>query len=654
MPDHTTSKDVKYLGRDFDSIKQGLVDFVKNYYPNTYNDFNEASPGMMFLELISYVGDTLNYYVDSQFKESLLLQATERRNILAIAAAMGYKPTVSVPSAVDLDLFQLIPSTGTGENAAPDMRYALYIQPGMQVQANLSELIENTYSTTRATLSGATVDFYIQEAVDFSVDTTDDPVEFTVYSIDNDGNPEYYLAKKKVRAVSALPQTQEVVVGAVEKFYKFKIPFTNDRNINEAPNFIGVDSIIDSDGNVWTEVPYLAQDTVFEAVENTQLNDPDAAVYSDEIPYLLKLKKVPRRFVTRILDDGIEVQFGSGISNSADEELLLTPENIGLNLPTGKIDVDQSIDPNAPGVTKSYGIAPSNTTLTVTYLVGGGTRSNVASNTITNLTAVDTNTLNFPQNIGTLNSTILNSLAVNNPTPAVGGRSQETIEEIRQKAIMQLSTQNRAVTREDYMIRALSMPPKFGSVSKVFITPDEQNNLLTSDNTDVVANPLAMNMYVLGYNSDKQLVNTNNAIKENLKTYLSQYRMLTDSVNLRNAYIVNLQVNFDIIPFRDQNANEVLLRCVQAVKKHFEIDRWQINQPIIHSDIISVLLGTRGVQTVTNLALKSLDDASLGYSNISYDVITATRNGITYPSLDPMIFEVKYPDNDIKGRIATY
>ena len=654
MPDHTTSKDIKYLGRDFDSIKQGLVDFVKNYYPNTYNDFNEASPGMMFLELVSYVGDTLNYYIDSQFKETLLLQATERRNVLAIAAAMGYKPYVSVPSTVELDLFQLMPATGTGENAEPDTRYALYIQPGMQVQANLSELVENTFTTQGGSPTETTVDFYIQEAVDFSVNTPDDPVEYTVYSIGADGNPEYYLAKKKLKAVSATVETQEVTVGAVEKFFKLKIPFQNNRTINEAPNFIGIHSIIDSDGNLWTEVPYLAQDTVFEAVENTQLNDPDASVYSAEIPYLLKLKKVPRRFVTRVLDDGIEVQFGAGISNSADEELLPTPENIGLNLPTGKIDVDQSIDPNTPGITKSYGIAPSNTTLTVTYLVGGGTRSNVASNTITNITAVDSNTASFPQNTGPLNSTILNSLAVNNPAAAIGGRSQETLEEIRQNAIKQLSTQNRAVTREDYMVRAMAMPPKFGSITKVFITPDEQNNLLTSDTTDTVSNPLAMNMYVLGYNSDKQLVVPNRAVKENLKTYLDHYRMLTDSVNIRDAFIVNMQVNFDIIPFGNENANEVLLRCVQAVKKHFEIERWQINQPIIHSDITSLLLATRGVQTVTNLTLKTLDDSSLGYSNISYDMITATRNGITYPSLDPMIFEVKFPDNDIKGRIATY
>jgi hypothetical protein len=646
MPQTDTSKKIEYLGRDFDTIKQGLVEFVKNYYPNTYNDFNEASPGMMFVELMAYVGDTLNYYIDSQFKESQLLQATERRNVLAIAAAMGYKPKVSVPSSVDLDIFQLMPATGTGENAKPDTRYALKIQPGMQAQAALTRLIgDNEYSANESDV----VDFYIQEAVDFSINTADDPIEYTVYSIDATGNPEYYLAKKSAKAVSATLLTQEEEVVGVQKFYKFKIPF-NDVN---TPNYIGIDSIVDSDGNIWTEVPYLAQDTVFEQITNTALNDPDAAVYSDEIPYLLKLKKTPRRFVTRILDDGIEIQFGSGISTSADEDLLPTPENIGLNLPTGKIDIDQSIDPNSPGITKAYGIAPSNTTLTVTYLVGGGTRTNVGSDQITNLTAVDTTTKGFPDT-GILNSTVLNSIACNNPKPAIGGRSQETLEEVRQNALKQLATQNRAVTRDDYMIRALAMPPKFGSVVKVFITPDEQNNLLTSDVNDTVSNPLAMNMYLLGYDANKNITTTNQAVKENLKTYISQYRMLTDSINLRDAFIVNIQVSFDIIPLRDRNANEVLLACVNAVEDFFAIDKWQISQPIQYSDIYNLLLQQPGVQTVTSVTINNLNDSSAGYSNITYGIKEATRNGILYPSLDPMIFEVKYPSKDIKGRVVNY
>ena len=204
------------------------------------------------------------------------------------------------------------------------------------------------------------------------------------------------------------------------------------------------------------------------------------------------------------------------------------------------------------------------------------------------------------------------------------------------------------------MIRALSMPPKFGSITKVFITPDEQNNLLTSDSNDVVRNPLAMNMYVLGYDSNKNLTSANTAVKENLITYLGQYRMLTDSINIRNAFIVNIQVNFDIIPLKDQNANEVLLRCITAVKRHFEVERWQVNQPISYGDIYNLLITTKGVQTVSNVYCTNLSDTSLGYSGIAYNILDATKSGIVYPSLDPMIFEVKFPDDNIKGRIANY
>lgn len=640
------SKDIRYIGRDFDSIKQGLIDFAKTYYPNTYNDFNEASPGMMFLELVSYVGDTLNYYIDSQLKESLILQATEKKNVLAIAAAMGYKPKVSVAASVDLDVFQLMPASSSGDTQVPDTRYALRINPGMRVKTTIDPLIPTI-------LEDPSVNFYVQDIVDFSIDTTDDPVIYTPYTIDSVTGTEYFLAKKKARAISAAPFTTTEVVGPATKFFKFKIPFDTSNSEN-TPDFIGIDSIIDSDGNTWTEVPYLAQDTIFEQITNTSFNDPDASVYSDEIPYLLKLKKIPRRFVTRLLDDGIEVQFGAGISTSQDNELLPTPDNIGVNLPTGKPDIDVAIDPNAPGITKAYGIAPSNTTLTITYLRGGGLRSNVGSGTLTTINGVDTNTLNFPLNTPVLNTTILNSIAVNNQYAAGGGRSQETLEEVRQNALKQLTSQNRAVTRDDYIIRTLSLPPRFGSVSKVFITPDEQNNLLTSETQDTVANPLAMNLYVLGYNSRKELTQCNLAVKENLKTYISHYRMLTDSINIRNAFIVNIQVNFDIIPLRDKNANEVLLKCIDAVKDFFNIDRWQINQPIILSDIYNVLLAQVGVQTVTRVNILNLSDEVLGYSNIYYGINEATRNGIIYPSLDPMIFEVKYKDNDIKGRIATY
>jgi len=624
----TTSKDIKYLGRDFDSLKRGLVEFTKTYYPDTYNDFNEASPGMMFVEMAAYIGDVLNYYIDSQFKETLLLHATERRNILSIAAAMGYKPKISVPSQVDLDVYQLFPASGSGEGIAHDLRYALRIPAGMRGRSTVGN-----------------IEFLVQEDVDFSVNNVYSPTEISVYTVDNNNAPNYYLAKKTVKAISAQPETVDVQVTGTQKFFKFQI---------EGENLIGIDSIVDADGNTWYEVPYLAQDTIFEKVVNTSYNDPDAAVYSEDTPYLMKLKRVPRRFVSRVIETGLEIQFGAGVSSSPDEELLATPENIGLKLPTGKDDIDVSIDPQSPIFTTAYGIAPSDTTLTVTYLVGGGIASNVPSNTITEVVAINANTNGFPSTTGVLNSNILNSVAINNPIAAVGGRSQETIDEVKQNTLAQFTSQNRAVTKEDYIVRAYAMPNVYGSVAKVFITPDEQSNIGTSEVNDTVANPLAMNMYVLGYTNEKQYIKINRAVKENLKTYLSQYRMLTDSINIRDAYIINIGVDFDIIALPNFNANEAILNCISLLKDFFQPDKWQINQPIIYGDIYNLLLKAKGVQTVTGVRIKNLNDELLDYSNVIYNIEAATRNGIIYPSLDPAIFEVKFPDNDIKGRIATF
>jgi len=622
------SKDIKYFGRDFDSLKKGLIEFARVYYPNTYNDFNEASPGMMFVEMAAYVGDVLNYYVDSQFKESLLLHATEKRSVMSIASAMGYKPKISVPSQVELDIFQLLPASGSGVDVAPDIRYALRIGSGMRGRSTANQ-----------------TEFLIQDAIDFSVDNIYSPTEFSVYTIDNNGAPNYFLAKKTVKAISAEPRVMDVVVDGTSKFFKFQLL---------GADLIGIDSIIDSDGHLWYEVPYLAQDTIFEKVANTSFNDPDAAVYSEDTPYLMKLKKVPRRYIVRTTDKGFEVQFGSGISSSPDEELLATPENIGLRLPTGKDDLDASIDPQAPIFTGAYGVAPSNTTLTVVYLAGGGVKSNVPSNTITDVVAITPHTGSFPLSTGALNANIINSVAINNPIAAVGGRNEETLDEVKQNTLASFTSQNRAVTKEDYIIRAYAMPNVYGSVAKVFITPDEQSNIGTSKAHDAVANPLALNMYVLGYNVDKQCTVLNRAVKENLKTYISQYKMLTDSINIRNAYIINIGVDFDIIPIPSFNANEVILSSISKLKEFFAIDKWQVNQPIIYGDIYNILLSVTGVQTVTAVRIKNLNDELAGYSDVYYYIESSTKSGIIYPSLDPAIFEVKFPDNDIKGRIATY
>ena len=625
------TKDIKYLGKDFDTLKQGLIEYAKNYYPNTYNDFNESSPGSLFIDLAAYVGDVLSYYIDSQFKENLVLYATERKNILAIANALGYKPKLSVPSLVTLDVFQLLPASGSGVNATADFRYGLKVAQGMEARAGQQDIT-----------------FRTQEEVDFTVNNAFSPIEVSVYSLDANGNPIYFLAKKQVKAISATTKTTDFVIGPSERFKKLQLTDV------DSP-IIGIESIVDNNGNTWYEVPYLAQDTIFEKVENTQYNDPDSTVYATEVPYLLKLKRIPKRYVSRTNEDGLEIQFGSGTSTAADEELLATPENIGLMLPTGKEDIDASIDPSNPLITSTYGLAPSNTTLTVTYLVGGGISSNVSSNTINDIVNSDLTQSTLPLNTPTLNTAIINSLAVNNPASAVGGKSEESVEEIRQNALAQLASQNRAVTREDYIVRAYAMPNTYGSVAKVFITPDEQNNISTSENLDdTVANPLAMNMFVLAYDNNKNLTQVNRAVKDNLKTYLSQYKMMTDSINIRDAYVINIGIDFDIVPLPNYNVNEVLLRCIQAMKDFFNIDNWQVNQPILYSDMFGALNDIDGVQSVSNIGIKNIYSSALGYSGVYYDIASATKNGIVYPSLDPSIFEIKYLDKDIRGKIVTY
>jgi len=623
--------DIKYVGRDFDSFKQGLIEFAKAYYPDTYTDFNEASPGSLFVDLAAYVGDVMSYYTDYNFRENFLQYAQEKRNLLAMAGAFGYIPKLSVPSIVALDVFQLLPPTGTGTNTAPDLSYGLKIKEGMEVRAD--QLGVNFLTTTN---------------LDFTIDTKESPTEISVYSYDaGTGAINYYLAKKTVKAISARTKTQTFTIDSSTRFLKLAVEDATDP-------IIGIQSITDADGNLWTQVPYLAQDTIFERVENTTFNDPESATYSSETPWLLKLKKVPRRYVVRVTEDGLEVQFGAGTSSNPDEELLATPEQIGLILPNGKEDLDYSLDPSNPLITSTYGLVPSNTTLTVTYLVGGGTQANVPSNSITTVISTDTTETSLPLTTPTLNNAILQSIAINNPEAASGGRNEETVEEIRQNTLAQFASQNRAVTREDYIMRVYSMPSTYGSAAKAFIMPDEQQNIGTSEVLDTVANPLALNLYLLGYDSNKNCTTLNRAVKENVKTYLSQYKMLTDSINIRDAYVINIGIKFDIIPLPNFNANEVLLNAIAVVKRYFDIDRWQISQPIVISDLYNELFNVDGVQSVSSLRIVNLDDESLGYSGIVYDINAATRNGIIYPSLDPSIFEVKFPNTDIQGRITNY
>jgi hypothetical protein len=624
-----TKKDISYIGKDFGQFRKNLIDFTKQYFPETYTDFNESSPGMLFVELAAYVGDVLSFYTDSNLKESLLEQATERGNVYDIAKSLGYNPINSIPAHVTLDVYQLVPAIGTGDSVRPDFNYALSIRPGMQIKQE----------------SGISV-FRSLDSVDFGFSSSYDTTEVTIYESDDTTNlPTYYLLKKSVKAVSGDVKTANFTFTTPVAYDKFVLPDTN---------IIEIISVSESDGDGWYEVPYLAQDTIFESVPNLLENDPDMAQYRDSSPSLLKLKKTAKRFVSRLRSDNkLEVQFGAGISDNNDEEIVPNPDNVGNGLAGFRRSVDIDIDPSNFLYTRTYGQAPSNTTLTVTYTTGNGLIDNVAANVLTKINFIEfDNDINSTNNAGLVNF-VKNTVAVSNASPAVGAKTADTLQDIKNNALANFATQNRLVTREDYIIRAYSMPAKFGSVAKAYIVPDDQLSQQDYQQSRI-ANPLAMNMYVLGFNSSKQLTELNLAVKENLKTYLGYYRILTDAVNIKDAFIINIGVQFEISVLPNYNSNEILLKCVNVVQDHFNIDRWQINQPIIKSDILNLIGNVKGVQSVVGVTFNNLYDSTLGYSGNTYDLNTATKNGVVYPSLDPSIFEVKFPTQDIKGRVVNY
>jgi hypothetical protein len=607
------SKDIKYINRDFTDFRQRLIEYTKTYFPNTYNDFSPSSPGMMFMEQAAYVGDVLSFYLDNQLQENFIQYAQQTNNIYELAYMFGYKPKTTTSAQCSIDFFQQVPAITSGSTVSPDYNYALTID-------------DNT------TISSNGANFLINDKVDFSLSSSQDPTEVTVYQISGT-TPQYYLLKKTRNAVSATINSQTFNFTTPEQFTTINL---------SANNIIKILDVTDSDGHKWYEVDHLGQEMIFDSVKNTNINNPNN---NGDTPYILNLKKVQRRFATRFISkNNLQLQFGSGTSNDIDENITPNPNNVGLGLPTRQSKLTAAYSPTNFLYTGTYGIAPSNTSLTVRYLTGGGVNSNVNSNT---LTGISTTTVKFNQT--NLNPTtanyIFSSLASNNPNPASGGKGGDTIEEIRQNTLMLVASQNRSVTPDDYLIRALSMPSDYGALSKAYI----QQPKLTDNQISTIE---TLNLYVLAQNANGQLDYASTTLKNNIRTYLSQYRMIGDTIEIRDAFIINIGVDFEIIVLPNFNNNEVLLNCIKELKNYFVLDKWQINQPIMIRDLYIMLDKVSGVQTVKNINISNKSGTSLGYSRSAYDIEGATQNQVIYPSLDPSIFELRYPDLDIKGRVT--
>jgi len=644
---------INYLNKDFSSLKQSLMNYAKSYFPDTYRDFNETSPGMMLLEMNAYVGDVLSFYIDQQYQEMLLPLAEERRNIITIAKMLGYKVKPIIPAFVDLSFTSNV-NASSGDVSKVDYSNASVFDAGIQIQSSTnSDIIFTTINP---------IDFKIEQPNDTETSITDGSTGLTTQ----------YTLTRSVKAISATEKTITFNVGIPEKFKVLTIPDTD---------VIDIVSCIDSNGNNWYEVDFLAQDKVPIQTHYTDDdnrtsaydNGGDSGLSSTAVPFSLSYIASSKRFTRETNQDNTtSLVFGNGVLNNGDliNDGFLDLEQIGVVIPGQTNDLNDSIDPLLGNEYSTLGEAPNNITLTITYRVGGGLISNVPSNDL-NTTLSEISTISPSVDGGARLST------VNNLSAAVGGKNEEDVVEIKEKAKAFFSTQNRCVTKEDYEARVLNIPAKFGNIAKAYVTREAPiiegssnlvevanklnsaeanfNQLQTlvntvSENTDVaslsdilsniqnyintynnVTNPdlsnLArelelgtINIYALAYNSAKQLVgnpNTNttltsdnlpDTLMSNIKNYIENFKLLTDYVTLNDGYVINFGVIFDIIAEKYANKQKVKLDCIEKIKEYFRIEKMQFNQPIFTSKLEFELMGVEGVRSIGHVTITQHED----------------------------------------------
>tara|TARA_Y100000361_G_scaffold8973_1_gene7289 strand:+ start:4634 stop:6820 length:2187 start_codon:yes stop_codon:yes gene_type:complete len=713
---------INYLNKDFDSFKSNLIEYAKTYFPNSYKDFNETSPGMMLIEMSAYVGDVLSFYIDQQYKEMMLPLAQERRNITNIAKMLGYKVKPTIPAYVELTITQDVESNNDINDRKPDYTSAVILDKGLQIQSS----------------EDSNIIFETLEPVDFTVSSSLDPVPVSSET-DANGIISKYQLTRKVLAISGETRTKDFTIGSPQQYLNLTLPEENVIDIVKVEDL--------NNGNRYYEVDYLAQDKVpietFYVGDSTRASayhDSSENILSVAVPYTLQYIKTGKRFITEVNDDNTtSLVFGNGVlrrgagtletefANLADA-FVVTPGDPDSN------NLDISLDPRQGDSRMTLGETPGNTTLRVTYRVGGGIASNVSAGSLVDAT-------NTAAKYLTNQTTAINVI---NDSPAYGGNDEETIEEIRHKSKQFFASQNRCVTKEDFEARVLNIPPRFGSIAKVFakrtgvdrvgssineifneLDSDDVPGFNTNDIDDIISkiqsndnneistavslltdfgnryqqhidnigtNALAtIDIFALGYDNNKNLVTLPSTdsiahpLKQNIKEYLNNFRMITDQINIRDGKIINFGVAFEVVAHRSANKGDVKLRCIDKITEYFDIDKMQFRQPIYTSDLEYELMGLEGVRSVNFLQLtqdfhnlydESLDglpadlpqlwnfnvgspDEGIGQDGYGFlypfaDFYNPTGDGyvsrgVILPSVEPSVFELKKPRENIRG-----
>lgn len=596
-----------YFNKDFESLKRDFIEnHLKVYFSQTIGDYHESSIGIMLVEMMAYVGDTLSFYLDKKFSESFIATAQEPKNIFKHAKQAGFKAFGKASSFGPVDLMISVPAiTGSGQ-VLPDMRFAGIVYAGAKVQAQNGQMFE--------TLTNA----------DFStIDTTDNALVAVSRTDPVTNIPvSFGLLLKNIPVQAGETKTTTFSVGAYKSFLNLTIP---DDDV------LSIMNVTDSLGNTWYEVDYLAQDTVFDGVANTGVDTMD-------VPYVMTLRSVPYRFVTEYntATGKTSLIFGTGDGTALDSDLI---PNLGdLSIPTiGKSTfTDYAIDPQNFLRTRTLGLAPVNTVLTIKYRVGGGIGTNIGAQQITSVANADFSTGN-PSLDPTVARDVKNSLSVINPTPIQGGRDEFSVDELKQLIPANFAAQSRVVTDEDCVARALSMPSKFGAIFRAQAKAGQINRN-------------SMELSILARDANGNPVIAQPSLKQNLQTYLSKFRMLTDAIEILDAMVINVKIAFNILVNPDYNRTQVLTECITQLQAYFSPDRWQIGMPINRTDIHYLLADVNGVLTVYQINITNLAGTVDGrqYSNTTYNITNNTVNNLVYCDQNAM-FSVAYPEKDIVG-----
>jgi len=594
----TKNREINYLSKDFDSIKSDLIDYVKRHFPSDWRDFNDASGGMAILELIAYVGDILTFNIDRQVNEAYINRAVETKNIISLAQNFGYTPKNTTPAIVNLSVSATLQESVSGE-------CLFVLKKGATVVTNFEPVVS----------------FEVLDDVDFTqsknrmVKTSGGTTTVTVTG---------------VSAAAGISKTFNYRANDAVKFLKVVLPETN---INE------VVSVTASDGSQYFQVDNLARDTIFTGEINTSDSSGDAG-------YIMKLKRIPKRYVVEREPTGLtSIRFGSGVLMEADSEIIPNPNDFVLppslrGSPSGFSPA--AIDSTNFLKTKTLGVAPQNTSLSIQYRAGGGVNTNVGPKTLTRFIKQE---LEFATpNITSLSAatvrTIYDNLSCSNGEQASGGEEAESIASIKENAVYNMNSQMRCVTLQDYQTRMMSMPAQFGSIFRSFVRKDPTNNL-------------GVQLFLITRNNVGNLTLPSEVIKNNIETYIKNFKSFSDTIRITNGRIINISVDFTIVPMAEVNESQAMMECILVLQRYFDTARTNFNDSIVISDIQARLQSLASVMAVPILNIYNRVGTVGGraYSGTEFNIKANTTSGIVKFPQDAT-WELKYPNFDIISRVA--